>query len=85
MFIEFIERLLYGKPSAQSFVDINSIKTFHEENEAQRLSYLARSCTNQSQNRVKPMSMDSKHPAPVHQLQRKGDGVGSHFKKASMT
>lgn len=34
--MELIERLLYGKPSAESFMPINGVKAFPEEDEAQR-------------------------------------------------
>lgn len=42
MSVEFIECLLYTKPSAESFVDIDPVKHFYEENKVPGAKLLAR-------------------------------------------
>lgn len=42
MFIGFIECLLDAKPSAESFMYINSVKPFYEDNKVQEAELLAK-------------------------------------------
>lgn len=63
MFIEFVECLLYAKPSAESFIYINSVKSFYEENEAREAELLAKVTHGHvTEQGVKPQLEVSKQP-----------------------